>query len=80
MAAMLFAAAPAGAHVRAFVGWPVYPVPFGYYAQYPYAYPSPTYVYGADPVPPAGWVAGHWEWRRGPWGRPVRVWVPPYLQ
>jgi hypothetical protein len=86
-AAMVFAVAPqAGAHARIFVGggfgWPTYPVPWGYYSSYgyPYAYPYPAYVSGGVPVPPPGWAAGHWEWRRDPWGRSIRVWVPPYLQ
>jgi hypothetical protein len=81
------ACVPASAQVRVFLGFglPVYPYPYVYsYAPPPppyYAYPPPylgyaPYVGYAAPLPP-GWVAGHWAWRRGPWGHRARVWVAP---
>ena len=79
-AALAAAASPAAAHVSVFVGgvvgFPSYPIPYPY--AYPY-YPAP-YPYAVEDVPPPGWVAGHWEVRSDPSGRPVRVWVPGHLR
>jgi len=79
-AALAAAATPAAAHVSVFVGgvvgFPPYPIPYPY--AYPH-YPAP-YPYAVEEVPPPGWVAGHWEVRSDPWGRPVRVWVPGHLR
>ena len=73
-------AGPADAYVRFFVGgavgFPIFTPPYAYsypypavypYAAYPYPYPYGAYVGYAAPLP-AGWVGGHWVWRRGPWG------------
>jgi hypothetical protein len=77
---LLSIAQPAEARVHVFIGGtfgvPVYPyyAPPAYYpypAPYPYAYPAP---------PPGAWAPGHWEWRTDGWGRPYKVWVPPYLR
>ena len=77
------AIAPAGAHVRVFVGGAFGPVvPYPYYAPYPYPYYGP-YSYPYAPgyaVPPPGWEPGHWESRRDAWGRAVWVWVPGHLR
>jgi hypothetical protein len=74
------------AQARVFVGgWigpPVIAVPGPYPYPYPYPYAPlyPVYPYGGAPVPPAGWVPGHWEVRQDPSGQSVRVWVPSYLR
>jgi hypothetical protein len=79
---VLGTAAPARAHTRVFAHG-FYPVPYAYgpypfyaYPPYPYAYP---YV-ESPAIPPPGWEAGHWEWRKNRWGRWVEVWVPPHLR
>ncbi|TMA70091.1 MAG: hypothetical protein E6J68_00630 [Deltaproteobacteria bacterium] len=73
--------APASARVRVFVGG-VFgaPAPYPYWAPYPYPYYYPPYPYVDYSVPPPGWEAGHWEWRRDAWGRGVWVWVPGHLR
>jgi len=75
--------APASGRVRVFVGG-VFgaPAPYPYWAPYPYPYPYyyPPYPYVDYSVPPPGWEAGHWEWRRDAWGRGVWVWVPGHLR
>ena len=64
----------ASAHVRFFVGGPIYPGPY-YYSPYYYPYPYVGYA-----VPPPGWDPGHWEYRKNRWGRWVEVWIPPHLR
>jgi hypothetical protein len=72
---------------------PVYPyvLNYRYVPAYPYAYVAPHYhppypLYGgyamvAPPaIPPRAWVRAHWAWRRGPWHRRLRVWVPTHLR
>jgi hypothetical protein len=79
-------ATPAPEQARVFVGgWigpPVLAVPGPYPYPYPYPYVPvyPVYPYGGAPVPPPGWVPGHWEVRQDPSGQSMRVWVPSYLQ
>jgi len=85
---LLWSPTRAAAHVGVFVGggwgypyqYPYYPYAYSYpypYA-YPYAYPPPVY-YAPQPVPPPGFVPGHWESRLDPYGNHVRVWVPGHL-
>jgi len=89
LALLLWSPARAAAHVGVFVGggggypyaYPYYPYAYSYpYAPYayPYAYPPPVY-YAPQPVPPPGFVQGHWESRWDPYGNRVRVWVPGHL-
>jgi hypothetical protein len=79
----LMLAIPARAHVRVFVGGGygvpiVTPYAYPYYPA-PYAYPYYNYYTYTEPVPPPGFVPGHWEWRRDSYGGRIRVWVPAHL-
>ena len=58
----------------AYVPYPVYAPPPYSYAPYAAYAPYPAYV------GPPGWVGAHWAWRRDPWGRRARVWVPAHLR
>lgn len=83
LALLLWSPARAGAHVRVFVGagfgvpYPAYAYPYPY--AYPYTYPYSPPVYYREPVPPPGFVPGHWESRWDPYGNRIRVWVPAHL-